>query len=99
MMKIAVIQLFTSGLLAGCNAATTSRDAILEGQFRALKPRFLAWKAEFKKEYKTAKELAKRMEVWFENHGKLFSCRWYQQKMLQYYSNFVIFQSLLCHQS
>jgi hypothetical protein len=48
----------------------SSGDSILDGSMDDLNARFQLWQVEYKKDYKTAKELAERLEIWIQNHCK-----------------------------
>lgn len=49
--------------------ADSLKDTILTHEMKEL---FHSWRQEFAIEYKTAKELEERMEVWLQNHGMSF---------------------------
>lgn len=49
--------------------ADSLKDTILTHEMKEL---FHSWRQEFAIEYKTAKELEERMEVWLQNHGMFF---------------------------
>lgn len=48
-------------------------DSLKDMTFKdEMKELFHTWRQEFAVEYKTAKELEERMEVWLQNHGMCF---------------------------
>ena len=75
-MKWYFVPLVASWLLTDTVSTSTSAaidtasdgDSILDGSMEDLNDLFQRWQVEFKKEYKTAKELVERMEIWVENH-------------------------------
>ena len=51
----------------------SSGDSILDGSMEDLNARFQLWQVEYKKDYKTAKDLAERLEIWIQNHCKFMN--------------------------